>query len=405
MTRLHHEHLIAMLILGTSFYPNLATSADSVSEAISTGKAHLEFRYRYEHVDQDGFSRDAGASTLKTRLNFLTAPYKNFSMFIEVDDVSYLGSTNFNNTRNGKTKYPTVADPKGTDVNQLFIKLDAENASFKLGRQRINYDGQRFVGGVGWRQNEQTFDAFSIHSDHFKNFNISYSYVNNVSRIFGPDSGSPPDELDSNSHFLNTQINLGDNGKLAFYSYAMDFDDADGLSNLTTGISYSQTFKQTSFSVPLTLEFARQGDHGDNPTSYDANYYLVQVGAKFEKAAVSVGYEVLEGNDTPGEAFRTPLATLHKFQGWADKFLTTPDGGIEDTYVTFSYLNSYGKFAVTFHDFEAEDSGLSYGDEWDASFAHKFNDHYSILLKVADYNADKFSTDTLKGWLMFTAKF
>jgi hypothetical protein len=27
--------------------------------------------------------------------------------------------------------------------------------------------------------------------------------------------------------------------------------------------------------------------------------------------------------------FSTPLATLHKFQGWVDKFLTTPANGID----------------------------------------------------------------------------
>ena len=35
----------------------------------------------------------------------------------------------------------------------------------------------------------------------------------------------------------------------------------------------------------------------------------------------------------PEKGFTTPLATLHKFQGFADKFLTTPANGIRDTYI------------------------------------------------------------------------
>ena len=47
------------------------------------------------------------------------------------------------------------------------------------------------------------------------------------------------------------------------------------------------------------------------------------------------GIEYLEGNGTIG--FSTPLATLHKFQGFADVFLTTPASGITDAYGKLGY--------------------------------------------------------------------
>ena len=46
---------------------------------------------------------------------------------------------------------------------------------------------------------------------------------------------------------------------------------------------------------------------------------------------LNAGYEVLGADN--GVGFATPLATGHKFQGWADKFLTTPGDGIEDVYI------------------------------------------------------------------------
>src|SRR3546814_12894255 len=46
-------------------------------------------------------------------------------------------------------------------------------------------------------------------------------------------------------------------------------------------------------------------------------------------------YEVL-GSDAGVFAFQKPLATLHKFQGWADLFLTTPSAGGRDLNFTLT---------------------------------------------------------------------
>ena len=43
---------------------------------------------------------------------------------------------------------------------------------------------------------------------------------------------------------------------------------------------------------------------------------------------MKLGFERLEGNGTV--ALQTPLATLHAFNGWADKFLSTPANGLRD---------------------------------------------------------------------------
>jgi hypothetical protein len=104
-------------------------------------------------------------------------------------------------------------------------------------------------------------------------------------------------------------------------------------------------------------------------------------------------------------AFQTPLATLHKWQGWADKFLTTPSAGIED-----SYLGLNGSFAgfngqAVWHDFKAEATSLDYGTELDLSVSRKFAKRYEVLVKYADYSADGLFTDTRKFWLRFGAAF
>jgi hypothetical protein len=74
------------------------------------------------------------------------------------------------------------------------------------------------------------------------------------------------------------------------------------------------------------------------------------------------GSEFLSGDaNKTGQSYTTPLATLHKFNGWADQFLGTPDDGLEDAYVKFSTKLADYKLTVMYHDFSAEDSGNDYG--------------------------------------------
>jgi hypothetical protein len=390
---------VALISNGT-----FSAESDSITEALSNGDGGLTFRYRFENVDQEGIDRDANASTLKTRLNYSSGSYKGLSAFFEVDDVTYLGGDHFNNTRNGHTGRPVVKDPDGTDVNQSYINYKSGDYNARLGRQRINLDNQRFVGGVGWRQNEQTYDGLLLSSDN-ENIDIHYAYVENISRIFGPEDGAPARSLDSDSHFLNFSMTDGIPGKLSAYAYLMDVKDAASASNKTIGVRYANTFEGRGLKFPMAVEIATQDDHGDNPVNYSANYLLAEIGVQSGNSTFGIGYEVLDGDKVAGKSFRTPLATLHKFQGWADKFLATPATGIEDFYINLRHKSGAHSFAVTFHDFESEVGSSSLGSEWDLSWGYKINKTYSALLKTAVYEADNHATDTTKVWLMLTAAF
>ena len=133
---------------------------------------------------------------------------------------------------------------------------------------------------------------------------------------------------------------------------------------------------------------ARQADDGDSTLDYTADYYLVEAGLGVKNFGLKAGYEVLGGNtraNTTG--FQTPLATLHAFQGWADKFTTTPQQGVEDFYVGGSA--NFGDLAMQliYHDFQAEAVSQDFGTEWDASVGYKFGTRYEALLKYANYSA------------------
>ena len=111
-------------------------------------------------MDQDGLAKTAHASTLRTRLTYATAEAHKVQLVLEADNVLRLGGATYSDGNRTVPGYPVVADPQGTEINQALLTLrPASGSAISVGRQRINFDDQRFVGGVGWRQNEQTYDA------------------------------------------------------------------------------------------------------------------------------------------------------------------------------------------------------------------------------------------------------
>jgi len=378
------------------------------TQALRDGSFSLAFRYRYELVEQDGIAADADASTIRTRLTYNSAPFQNFSLLLEMDDLRPVGIDKFNSTRNGNTSRPVVADPKGTELNQAGIRYTGfADTEIMFGRQRINHANQRFIGGVGWRQNEQTYDALEIKHSVSASFQARYTYVSNVNRIFGPSSGVPAGDLRGSSHFLDASYDLTSAATVTGYGYFLDFDNAAASSNRTFGVRLAGTLDLGErVGLPYVVEYARQGDYGDNPIGYDADYYLLEAGLSRSSYQIRLGYEVLgAGNSNPGRAFITPLATLHAFQGWADKFLATPANGIEDIYVALTGRVGSVNISAVYHDLSADTGGGSYGDEFDLSAGWSFANNFSLLLKLASYSAGGFATDTDKFWVMLSGSF
>ncbi|MBM4221693.1 MAG: hypothetical protein FJ170_07085, partial [Gammaproteobacteria bacterium] len=175
-----------------------------VAQAFKDGKANVAFRYRYENVDQDNFSKDANASTLRSRISYQTAAWQDLSLVLELDDIRSLGDESYNSTRNGNTDRPTVLDPIATDLNVAALKyMGIANTEIIVGRQKIVRGNERFVGPVGWRQNEQTFDAGSINYKFNDKLQAYYAFVRQVNRIHGPDNGTPPADFNGNTHLAD----------------------------------------------------------------------------------------------------------------------------------------------------------------------------------------------------------
>jgi hypothetical protein len=284
----------------------------------------------------------------------------------------------------------------------------------RLGRQKINLDNQRFVGAVGWRQNEQTYDALGLTISSIPNTELFYSYIENVNRIFG--DKVPAGDHSVNTHLLNAKIKLGNAWSITPYAYYIDNEDALSLSTSTYGARFTGKATAGGGTINFAAELATQSDAADNPVNYDADYAHINIlWAAKNGLALGAAFESLGGDAvSSGMSFRTPLATLHAFQGWADMFILpgtiTPDSGIDDLYLTFKYKIGSWNLQAVYHDFSSEAGSSDYGTELDFSAGRKLGDRYGLLLKAALFDADSASpvpshVDTNKFWIMLTANY
>lgn len=385
-----------------------AQEPDGAAALLADGSAGLSFRYRYEFVEDDALARDANASTLRSRLSFQSGSYRDAGFFIEVEDIREIVADNFNagagNTP-GRSQFPVVVDPEGTEINQAYLDYDGITGTrLRLGRQRINLDNQRFVGGVGWRQNEQTYDGLSVDWSNDR-VRVFYAALDNVNRIFGEDVAAG-DHRQAPSHLLNVSANIADVSRASAYHYAIDNDDTAAFSTQTTGVRLAGSRSLTEFTLGYLAEYARQSDFADNPQSYTADYWHVNAAATVGELSLTAGWEVLSGDaDDPGEAFRTPLATLHAFNGWADQFLTTPQAGLEDLYVRLGGKLGDWTLEARGHRFSAEDGGTRFGNEFDVHAGRKLGEHLRFDVFAAAFEGAGGFADVRKIWLMFSASF
>lgn len=357
----------------------------------------LDARLRYEFREIEGLDA-ANSGTFRIRPGLKTQSFGGFSAAVE-GEFNFAFIDNFNSSPNGSTSPSNVGgrtaigDPETEELNQAYIQYSDFGVTLKVGRQAINLDEQQFVGGVAWRQNQQTFDAATL---LYKNdvVDLHYSYVNQVNRIFGSDATGQVGTLEGDAHLINAKFTLAGQ-KIGAYAYLLELDDVDPPNNGFASSNTYGAFTSLKFgSGSLYLEGAYQTDAGDIQArgEYDDYYGHIKYGQKIGGVATSVGLINF------GEDFVTPLQTAHKFNGFADAFLGNQIGlgnrggnwdGLSDIYLSAVTKAPGGiKIVGALHYYL--DSGFddTYGYEADLVLIKKINSNLTGLIKAAYYYGD-----------------
>jgi len=389
------------LILAFVVFLTVPGLTDTLGDALSKGKVSVDLRYRFELVDIDEFDKSAKASTLRFRLGYTTKEFFGFSIHADLETIQVVGIERYNSTDNGRTDYPVVADPPDSELNQAYLDFTGlDYTLFRLGRQRIKLDNERFIGNVGWRQNEQTFDAFTVSNTSFVNTILTFHYIRNVNRVFG----------EHHSTLGNTRLNgYVFHGKYTFslgsaiaYVHFYDYVHEPKKSHQNYGLSFDGGYDLSqSTRLLYRAEFATQHDLNEGAVKINAIYFLFELGCDWNKLKIQAGYEKLGGDGIYG--FSTPFATLHKFNGWTDRFVVTPDNGLQDIYIYLGYpVDIMGRSLVlkaAFHSFNSDSAGIKYGSEIDLLAQMNVWEDFNVLVKYANYNAKDYATNTNKFWI------
>jgi hypothetical protein len=381
------------------------------------GEVKVDLNYRYENVDQDHGSanpnldpRTANANTLRLRLGYLTPAFHGLQGFAEYEG-NYALQTDYNNgpDLNNKPEFSTVADPGRNELNQLWISYAGiPDTLIKGGRQRIKFDDDRFIGNVGWRQLETTFDAVLLTNKSIAGLIVNAGFIGNVQTF-----QSTTENIDA--PILNINYKVGDYGNLIGYGYWLDYRESEFIekSSQTYGIRFNGATPKfyDHYNMVYTAEWGYQSDYGHGRTGYEVDRFNLMGGFTAYNVTFQGAMEQLNGVGA-NKTFDTPLGTNHAFQGWADLFLNTPANGIRDVFGTINVaLDEYQTNIIgVYHDFTDDTGQQQYGKEWDFMVVKKFGKHYTLLAKYANYNADSGlatpnNTDTQKIWMQGNINF
>ncbi|SJM92230.1 conserved exported hypothetical protein [Crenothrix polyspora] len=382
------------------------------------GAIKFELNTRYENVNQESAPvNTANGFTSRLRAGLLSPVFHGFQGYAEYEgNLAML--EDFNSQRNGNLGYSTIADPEKSELNQLWISYNGiPDTVIKGGRQRIKLDDDRFIGNVGWRQMETTYDAVLLtHSNQqLPGLVVNAGYIGNIQTFTATTENIE-------APFLNVNYKIGDYGNIVGYGYWLDYTETENYEKS----SQSYGLRATCCAKPLesvkisdnygliyTTEWSYQSNYGHGQTPYEANRFNIMGGLSAYNVVFRGAMEQLNGSGI-NKHFDTPIGTNHQFQGWADLFLVTPNNGIRDVFGSIMIPFQKGDLVLTgvYHSYFDDTGQLDFGDEWDFQLVQKFGKHYSLMAKYALYNAGKdpaynntLSSDTQKIWLQADISF
>lgn len=394
---------LPLMVGGMSVSASAAEEMSLVDDLAFSG----EIRPRYERADvKDNNLKTANAITARTRLAVTgkLLGVEGLSGKVGVTSVNNFGYNAYSPATAG---YDTILDAQQAVLSEAYVAYTKGDTKALAGRSFVNLDDQRFIGTVGWRQMERSYDTVTVMNSSVENLSLMGSWV------YGYEGVGSVTTTDTGSALLHANYKAAEALNITAFDYMLaDIHDTLGL-RLTGNLPVEGIKLDYAASYAMqkdgTLKYATT-----TAPKIDANYYDLALNANIDGIIAGVEYEVLgeaKGSSTKG--FTTPLATLHKFQGWADVFLgrtaSSNNNGLKDANVKVGYaFKEYGKVMGIYHKFNAVNgANANLGSEIDALYVNKLPKvkNVDFLAKAAFYSKGDTGNDVTKFWVQLDYKF
>ncbi len=360
-------------------------------------------RTRYQSV-HDTWLNNAQAFTTRVKL---TAQYQldkdqQWQLMLQPNYVFAFNNKDYNSVAITRATSP-IPDPQGFNLLQAQLSYDSNNDwQVNIGRQKLSFDNERFVGGIDFWQTPQTFDAVKFTYNNHINWHIQYAYSNKVHRIFGKNSTStlpkndirydslmqrPVNELGVhhlNSHLVNIHYQTDNNLSISVYDYLIENTDQKLFSTQTVGLRIQDELKPNKIKYRYSVELAQQQNAFNNPNSFNTWYSLIEASVQYKSHQIQLSQEILAEDNNHG--FTTPLATNHKFQGWVDIFTGyTMQTGLRDQYATYRGRYKKLRWRAVLHNFAGYQDSQKIGTEIDLELAYRYTRKWEFKLVYGNY--------------------
>ncbi|MCG8467315.1 MAG: alginate export family protein [Gemmatimonadetes bacterium] len=275
-----------------------------------------QLRIRYEA--RDPFAGPTGDLetfiSMRARADLLAELSSDVSVFLQIQDVRLWGE-----------ETSTLGDfnADNFDLHQGYIQFEEDGSWFRgrVGRQEVDFGGQRLVGAVGWTQQGRSFDGVRLEgAGDFGRVRVLAAQLGNS---LAADVDRDAELLAGYGTFDVADDHAVDVYVIVNHTDAADGPADDGTDQVTLGGRWVGETDGFRYRAEGSIQTGSRAG-----TDVSAFMLGGRVGKQFGNATVTLWYDYLSGDDDPLDdeikVFDTLFATNHKFYGLADLFLNIP---------------------------------------------------------------------------------
>ena len=401
------QFISAACVLHAAFAFAAADEALSLSQALAAGRPTLEFRPRYNRIDETDKPERTEATTYRAVAGWRTAPWNGLRLVAEIIHTDHIGSKQFNDdgSQIASSAYPLLPDPRYTGANQLYAEWAANDvARVTAGRQRVRLNNQRFVSDNDFRQIPQLFDGATLAWRGIANAEIQAAYFSRVRTTSG-------DQNKLRLTLANAAWNPAPGHALAAYGVFHDqaqngsFTGFADNSYRVLGARAEGAFPAfDAIDIPYVVEYAHQDAYARGNANIDVRYWRAGIGAVSARWTLRYDEES-KGSNAGLYGLQTPLTDFYAFNGWTLHFFNTPRQGLRDRWLTARAQLATLSFFGEYHRFRSDFGGLDFGRETDAGVTWPALEGLVVRLQHARYRPAASSPATpsvTKTWLTLT---